>query len=901
MRALGSFIFAGGFTVGVKKHFDVVAHFEGNDYGVSTARLNFPDLPIFYGSEKWPHADYRDRVDFVYCNPPCAPFSAAGIRTTRGGADAWRADPRVGCWLDAFSLIEKLRPRAWASESVTQIYTAGRDLIDDLTRKALLQGYSVSHVLIDAKWMGVPQSRKRFFLVAHRPVKLQGYQLNWSPPTTVGEVLATVKVPGQHAPVRPAFMPALLAAKPGQGLSPIWEQQNPGWSENRNHLGKVIGRPSFSDARVPLDKPMGAFIGNKFYHPTEHRMLGIEEQKAICGYPPDFVLDGPIGGQASLLARAVLPPVGEWLARAIAATLEQPDGTWADRTVTLYDFRAPEIAPVDLTRTYLNERGLVKIPFRAAAPTVPSAPVAAIADVLGVDPAEIDAADVEEEPIEAPPVAARPAPVVPAPRPTPPPLPALRSLQEGDPVPLTGEGSGKFIQRLLLTGAYTPETIAGMVLANYPNRKTRVSDVYFNYRILLDAKTPGLPPWRGGVRESRIVSRDPPPARSPTPSRAESAPTTSRPEPGEPPPETEYNLVPFIAAKRIKRALLYFPNLAEPGREDPISSARIAWYLRDRIHFDAVYDQRNRPTEIPGQIDELWVVNSSWVYMDHEWRIDSTRLFPVADKVIFCSNDYMMVLHGYHAGRIREDALYVNLSTVEKKLEVSPGALVNWNVLTYNPLPIDPFDERSGLYYYGSFRAGRRAAFDRLLEKFGDQLEVSPSNVRSMTKFRETYPSVMIVPRAPNVIEELKKKQATLVLEDDFSSTNFVSPPNRFYEALSAPCAMLFEESSIEMFDRYGYDVRPYVFRTPEEAMDLAERDPAIRVEQAESWRRDYVGELDEQLQRAIAHIEMETIGRRGPPPNQKRYSTHLNYEGELPRTGIKLNTPIEEKTVEAA
>ena len=28
MKALGTYIFAGGFTLGVKKHFDVLAHFE---------------------------------------------------------------------------------------------------------------------------------------------------------------------------------------------------------------------------------------------------------------------------------------------------------------------------------------------------------------------------------------------------------------------------------------------------------------------------------------------------------------------------------------------------------------------------------------------------------------------------------------------------------------------------------------------------------------------------------------------------------------------------------------------------------------------------------------------------------------------------------------------------------
>ena len=53
MKALGTYIFAGGFTLGVKKHFDVLAHFEEKP-GLykKTAKANFPNLPIYEGEEK---------------------------------------------------------------------------------------------------------------------------------------------------------------------------------------------------------------------------------------------------------------------------------------------------------------------------------------------------------------------------------------------------------------------------------------------------------------------------------------------------------------------------------------------------------------------------------------------------------------------------------------------------------------------------------------------------------------------------------------------------------------------------------------------------------------------------------------------------------------------------------
>ena len=45
MKALGAYIFAGGFALGVEKHFDILAHFEMKP-GVykKTFQANFPNV-----------------------------------------------------------------------------------------------------------------------------------------------------------------------------------------------------------------------------------------------------------------------------------------------------------------------------------------------------------------------------------------------------------------------------------------------------------------------------------------------------------------------------------------------------------------------------------------------------------------------------------------------------------------------------------------------------------------------------------------------------------------------------------------------------------------------------------------------------------------------------------------
>ena len=65
MKALGTYIFAGGFTLGVSKHFDVEAHFESKP-GLykKTFKANFPDIPVYEGEDDWPAFTRRRHCRF---------------------------------------------------------------------------------------------------------------------------------------------------------------------------------------------------------------------------------------------------------------------------------------------------------------------------------------------------------------------------------------------------------------------------------------------------------------------------------------------------------------------------------------------------------------------------------------------------------------------------------------------------------------------------------------------------------------------------------------------------------------------------------------------------------------------------------------------------------------------
>lgn len=330
LRALGCSIFAGGFTVGVSRHFDVVSQFEETNYGVATMRKNFPKLPIHYPTSEWPLEDKKSfsELDLIYGNPACAAWSVAGYTKTKG-TDKWKTDERVQQTVRHFNLLKTFKPHVWVTESVTQAYSKGQEFFRELEHQALDLGYNVYYVLHDTKWLGVPQSRKRMLMVCSN-VAMEWPASNWAPPMTALEGLNTV------TPTRLDWTVKIepLVAKwlkdtyfdmpAGMRFRTYWEQFVPRDQWTLNKQGGIVGRPSFGHKRLPIDKPSDVIVGYALVHPTESRFITINEMAALCGFPPDyeFVANSP-GAAASLIARGVCVPVADWFARTAKAAVDQ--------------------------------------------------------------------------------------------------------------------------------------------------------------------------------------------------------------------------------------------------------------------------------------------------------------------------------------------------------------------------------------------------------------------------------------------------------------------------------------------------------------------------------------------------------------------------------------------------
>lgn len=131
---------------------------------------HYPNVPNLGDMTKW--MDWPDAgIDILVGGTPCQSFSVAGLRTGM-------ADPRGNLALVYLAIADRYRPRWLCWENVPGVLSSngGRDFGAILGALAKL-GYGFSYRVLDAQYFGVPQRRRRVFVV--------GYLGDWRPAAEV--------------------------------------------------------------------------------------------------------------------------------------------------------------------------------------------------------------------------------------------------------------------------------------------------------------------------------------------------------------------------------------------------------------------------------------------------------------------------------------------------------------------------------------------------------------------------------------------------------------------------------------------------------------------------------------------------------------------------------------------
>ena len=123
---------------------------------------HFPGVPNLGDMTKYKDWNIdRDAVDLIVGGTPCQSFSVAGLRK---GLE----DPRGNLALTFIGMVDHYRPEWVIWENVPGVLSSsgGRDFGSFLGALASI-GYGFAYRVLDAQYFGVPQRRRRVFVVAH--------------------------------------------------------------------------------------------------------------------------------------------------------------------------------------------------------------------------------------------------------------------------------------------------------------------------------------------------------------------------------------------------------------------------------------------------------------------------------------------------------------------------------------------------------------------------------------------------------------------------------------------------------------------------------------------------------------------------------------------------------------
>jgi DNA (cytosine-5)-methyltransferase 1 len=113
------------------------------------------------------------QVDILDGSPPCSAFSTAGSREKGWGKTKSYSDASQSNVEDLFfeyiRILRDIKPKVFVAENVSGLAKGvAKGYLNQILRELRVSGYTVTCKILDAKWLGVPQSRTRTIFVGIR-------------------------------------------------------------------------------------------------------------------------------------------------------------------------------------------------------------------------------------------------------------------------------------------------------------------------------------------------------------------------------------------------------------------------------------------------------------------------------------------------------------------------------------------------------------------------------------------------------------------------------------------------------------------------------------------------------------------------------------------------------------
>ena len=166
LRAIELFTGCGGMSLGLKRAgFEIIYANEINEDAVKTYSKNFPEVFVQQEDIKKINPVLLKKkigkVDLIAAGTPCQGFSMAGSRNPN--------DPRNKLFLQLLKFVKTFKPKIFVMENVPGILTMDNGKVIEKIKNSFSKiGYFIQYKILFASEYGVPQERKRIFIVGTR-------------------------------------------------------------------------------------------------------------------------------------------------------------------------------------------------------------------------------------------------------------------------------------------------------------------------------------------------------------------------------------------------------------------------------------------------------------------------------------------------------------------------------------------------------------------------------------------------------------------------------------------------------------------------------------------------------------------------------------------------------------
>lgn len=363
--AIDIFSGAGGLSLGFETAgFRVVQAIDNSRYAAATYRQNHPHVDFIESDiQRIDHGECLKRIGLspgaltvLIAGPPCQGFSESNRRTRT------LDNPSNMLFREFIRFLKGMKPSWFVLENVAGLQTLSKGVIlKEILQKILRLGYMAEYQELNAVNFGVPQFRRRIFIVGNRlglpivfpkathgegrkrfvpvreaisdlPVLPNGANRDFLPYKRKDESMLSEyqKLLRGHSKTAKVVQ-GNLVTRNSRKVRVRYKHIRPGsnWEVIPRNLMDNYKDPSRCHTgiyyRLEWRKPskvIGNFRKNMLIHPSQERGLSVREAARIQSFPDKYIFLGSIGFQQQQAGDTVPPLLAFALAKEIASSIQ---------------------------------------------------------------------------------------------------------------------------------------------------------------------------------------------------------------------------------------------------------------------------------------------------------------------------------------------------------------------------------------------------------------------------------------------------------------------------------------------------------------------------------------------------------------------------------------------------